>query len=227
MDGAKPAGVAAAPGRLSIAVPRPYFCDRLDEDAAAALRRAGSALVEAGHEVVDVEIEHAAWTPEVYLHIVLPEASWYHAPLLRHHATRYSPGVRLRLEMGRYVLAEDYVRAMRLRDALVGCVDRALSGRDALMLPTLPMATPRLGAHSVTIGGRDEPVRSAMLRLTQLFNLTGHPAIALPAGRGRDGLPRGLQLVGHRHETRRLLTAAGAVERQISGGAGSVGGGAG
>ena len=42
----------------------------------------------------------------------LPEASWYHAPMLDDLRRRYSPGVRLRLEMGRYVLAEDYVRAM-------------------------------------------------------------------------------------------------------------------
>jgi Asp-tRNA(Asn)/Glu-tRNA(Gln) amidotransferase A subunit family amidase len=66
-----------------------------------------------------------------------------------------------------------------------------------------------------------------MLRLTQLFNITGHPAIALPCGTGRDGLPRALQLVGHRGGTERLLAVAAAVERQIIGGDGSVGGGTG
>ena len=54
----------------------------------------------------------------VYLHIVLPEASWYHGPLLEQHADKYSPGVRLRLEMGRYILAEDHLRAMHARAAL-------------------------------------------------------------------------------------------------------------
>ena len=54
-----------------------------------------------------------------------------------------------------------------------------------------------------------------------------HPAIALPCGRGADGLPRGLQLVGHRGSTERLLAIAATVERQIIGGPGSVGGGAG
>jgi Asp-tRNA(Asn)/Glu-tRNA(Gln) amidotransferase A subunit family amidase len=66
-----------------------------------------------------------------------------------------------------------------------------------------------------------------MLKLTQLFNLTGHPAIALPAGDGPDGLPRGLQLVGHRGQTARLLAVAAAVERYIAAGPGSVGGGTG
>ena len=47
-------------------------------------------------------------------------------------------------------------------------------------------------------------VRSAMLRHTQLFNLTGHPAISLPLK--TSGLPVGLQLVGARHQTATLLS---------------------
>jgi Asp-tRNA(Asn)/Glu-tRNA(Gln) amidotransferase A subunit family amidase len=69
----------------------------------------------------------------------------------------------------------------------------------------------------VDVDGVKEPVRAIMLRLTQLFNITGHPAIALPMGRGRDGLPRGLQLVGHRGGTNNLLAAAVVVERQLAG----------
>ena len=51
-----------------------------------------------------------------------------------------------------------------------------------------------------------------MLRLTQLFNITGHPAIALPASHDVDDFPRGLQLVGRRHQTERLLEIAAACE---------------
>jgi aspartyl-tRNA(Asn)/glutamyl-tRNA(Gln) amidotransferase subunit A len=135
--------------------------------------------------------------------------------------------VRLRLEMGRYILAEDYLRAMHARIVLRAAVDRALEGLDALLLPALPIGAPPIGAPTVTVRGNVEPVRGMMLRLTQLFNITGHPAIAIPCGRGADGLPRSLQLVGHRGGTERLLAVAAAVERQIIGGAGSVGGGAG
>jgi aspartyl-tRNA(Asn)/glutamyl-tRNA(Gln) amidotransferase subunit A len=51
-----------------------------------------------------------------------------------------------------------------------------------------------------------------MLRLTQLFNLTGHPAISLPIGDTPAGLPCGLQLVGRANRTERLLAAAAACE---------------
>jgi aspartyl-tRNA(Asn)/glutamyl-tRNA(Gln) amidotransferase subunit A len=208
-------------------VPEAYFCDRLDRGVRAALTRTRNALSAAGHEIRTVAIEHAVRTPDVYLHICLPEASWYHASLLEAHADRYSPGVRLRLEMGRYILAEDYVRALQLRNVLSGAVDRALLGCDALLLPTQPIPAPILGEATVDVDGTREPVRAAMLRLTQLFNITGHPAIAVPAGTTDDGWPVSMQLVGHLAGTTRLIQVAALVERYSTGGDGSVGGGTG
>jgi aspartyl-tRNA(Asn)/glutamyl-tRNA(Gln) amidotransferase subunit A len=132
---------------------------------------------------------------------------------------RYTPGVRLRLEMGRYVLAEDYVRAMAGRQVLMREVDAALAQHDALVVPTLPIPAPTIGATTVRIAGRDEPVRSVMLRLTQLFDVTGHPAVSIPSAPSatpHGGLPCGLQLVGCRHETDALLRVALACERYIT-----------
>jgi len=215
------------PAHVTLAAPGGYLLDRLDVHVRAALGRVRTALTEAGHSLRDVEVAHARVTPDVYLHIVLPEASRYHAATLATHADRYSPGVRLRLEMGGYVLAEDYVRAMDLRELLRASVDHALTNCDALLLPALAIPAPPLGAGSVDIEGTPEPVRGAMLRLTQLFNLSGHPAIALPCGSTPSGLPIGMQLVGRHGDTARLLNVAEAVQAQIAGGAGSVGGGTG
>lgn len=224
----RPATPAAAEkGPLTFGVPSGYLLERLDTEIRGRLASVCSRLKEAGHAIVDVEIENSRSTPDAYLHIVLPEASWYHAPTLEKDPSGYSPGVRIRLEMGRYVLAEDYLRAMHVRSRLAASVDDALRHCDALLLPALPIAAPPLGAQSVDIEGRPEPVRAAMLRLTQLFNLTGHPAIALPAGRTSAGLPIGMQLVAPRLETDRLLAVAAAVESQMIAGPGSVGGGTG
>jgi aspartyl-tRNA(Asn)/glutamyl-tRNA(Gln) amidotransferase subunit A len=227
MRGARPEPVSAHRGSVVFGVPGGYLLEKLDGGVRRAFERARGALTAAGHPVVDVAIPHSAWTPDVYLHIVLPEAAVFHAPLLERYADKYSPGVRLRLEMGRYVLAEDYLRAMRLRDILTAEVDAALDGCDALLLPGLAIPAPPIGVASVDVGGVPEPVRAAMLRLTQLFNITGHPAIVLPAGDGDEGLPRAIQIVGRRNGTARLLQIAAAAERQIAAGPGSVGGGTG
>ena len=180
------------------------------------LTRVRNGVAADGHHVRTVTIDDASRTADVYLHIVLPEASWLHVPMLETYADRYSPGVRLRLEMGRYVMAEDYVRAMSLRARLTRAVDRALDGCDALLLPTLPIAAPLIGAATVDVDGRQEPVRGVMLRLTQLFNITGHPAISLPAGLTADGWPVGVQLVGHRNRTDELVDVAALVEARFA-----------
>ena len=88
---------------------------------------------------------------------------------------------------------------------------------DALLLPTLPIVAPILGASDVIVDpvtGERMPVRSAMLKHTQLFNMTGHPAISMPLH--TPGLPVGLQLVGHLDRTAALLAVAAAVEPVVS-----------
>jgi aspartyl-tRNA(Asn)/glutamyl-tRNA(Gln) amidotransferase subunit A len=117
--------------------------------------------------------------------------------------------------MGRYVLAEDYARAQRGREVLRAEVDRALANVDALVLPTLPIPAPPIGAATVEVAGKTESVRNMMLRLTQLFNVTGHPAISIPCGSTSDGLPCGFQIVGRRHDTEALLAVAAACEPRV------------
>jgi aspartyl-tRNA(Asn)/glutamyl-tRNA(Gln) amidotransferase subunit A len=68
----------------------------------------------------------------------------------------------------------------------------------------------------VTVAGRTEGVRNITLRLTQLFDVTGHPAISLPIGDAAPGLPAGLQLVGRRDETAGLLAVARACETVLT-----------
>ncbi len=201
---------------LRFGVPRVYFCDLLDDDVRRAFESSLDAVRIAGASIVDVEIPSATLIAPVYLHIVLGDAAAYHATALERMPERYTTPVRLRLEMARYVLAEDYVRALSGRDTLRGEVDLALSGCNALLLPTLPIPAPPIGVNSVQVGATKEPVRNMMLRLTQLFNLTGHPAISLPCGRTPQGLPVGLQVVGRRAQTDTLLHIARAVEEKLN-----------
>jgi aspartyl-tRNA(Asn)/glutamyl-tRNA(Gln) amidotransferase subunit A len=200
---------------LRLAVPRGYFFELLDDEVRARFDEALDRLRAAGARTTDINIRHASLTPAVYLHLVLADAAAYHAATLERMPERYTPPVRLRLEMGRYVLAEDYARALEGQEILRREVDSALAGHAALVLPALPIPAPPIGAASVQVGAVAEPVRNLMLRQTQLFNVTGHPAIALPAGNTRAGLPCSVQLVGA--ETDELLPVALACEAQLTG----------
>jgi aspartyl-tRNA(Asn)/glutamyl-tRNA(Gln) amidotransferase subunit A len=201
---------------LRLAVPRKYFCDLLDDDVRARFEEALERLKKAGVRIDDIEIQHAAEIATIYLHIVMADAAAYHAATLETMPEKYTPNVRLRLEMGRYVLGEDYVRAMNGRERLKREVDAAMAQHDALILPSLPIPAPPIGAVTAQVGKTAEPVRNMMLRLTQPFNITGHPAIAMPSGNSKDGLPCSVQLVGQRMQTDALLRVALACEPSIT-----------
>ena len=186
-----------------------FFEELLQPDVRAAYESALGRLAAAGATITPVSVAHAADAAAIYLHICLPEGAAYHAETLERCPERYTPNVRLRFEMGRYILAEDYVRAMTARQVLEREVDAALAEVDALVLPTLPIVAPTLGADSVEIGDRREPLRPVMLRLTQPFNLSRHPAVALPCA--TDGLPVSLQVVGKHARTGALLDLCAAV----------------
>jgi len=211
-------GSRSSPGvtGLRIGVLRDYFTSVLDPQVAHAFDATCAALVDAGARLDDVSIPHAGDISAVYLHIVLTEAAAYHAITLENRPDDYTANVRIRLEMGRYILGEDYIRAFRGREVLRQEVDAALDGHDVLLLPSLAVPATRLGVAMVKIGTIEEPVRNITLRLTQLFNITAHPAITLPCGTTIEGLPIGAQLVGHAGDTPALLDVASVVEGVLS-----------
>jgi aspartyl-tRNA(Asn)/glutamyl-tRNA(Gln) amidotransferase subunit A len=201
---------------LRVGVLRDYFSSVLDSQIARLFEDACAALAGHGAVIEEVRLPHAADIAPIYVHIVLAEGAAYHAATLDSRADRYTPNVRARLETGRYILAEDYVRAMQGREVLRREVDAALATRTCLLLPTLPIVAPKLGASMVRIGSVEEPVRNVMLRLTQLFNITGHPALTLPCGVTPDRLPAGLQIVGAAGATADLIDTARLVEAHLS-----------
>jgi len=212
LDGAPRPGVARG---LRLGVPRRYFLDILDDEVAGAFDAACARLSSAGVTLDDVVIPHAGETPAAYLHVAITEAAAFHARTLESRPDDYTPTVRVRLEAGRYVLAEDYLRAQRCRHLLRTEVSAALEGRDGLLLPAMAVPATPLGAATVRVGATDEPVRNVTLRLTQLFNLTGHPAMTVPCGATGGGLPIGAQLVGT--ATPELLRVAATLEMHIRG----------
>jgi aspartyl-tRNA(Asn)/glutamyl-tRNA(Gln) amidotransferase subunit A len=201
---------------VRLGVLRGYFEERMDAAVARVHGEAIETLRRAGAVVEPVDLPHAREMAAVYLPIVLGDAAAYHADTLQRRPDDYTPGVRARIEMGRTLLAEDYVRALQGREVIARDIDRALEGRAALILATLPVPAPRLGQPTVAVQGGPEPTRNALLRLTQPFNLGRQPAITLPSGDTPEGLPVGLQVVGARGRTAALLSLALACERALA-----------
>jgi aspartyl-tRNA(Asn)/glutamyl-tRNA(Gln) amidotransferase subunit A len=190
-----------------------YFDRPLASDVRRAFHRAVDRLRSSGATLMVSELADTALIGPTYGNVVLPEGAHWHGPYLDARADLYLPNVHARLVHGRSISAVAYLDARDRCLAMRAIVDQALDDYDALILPTLPIVAPVLGDADVLIDpaeGSTMPTRMAMLKHTQLFNLTGHPAISLPLA--AEGLPVGLQIVGRTRETAQLLRVAAACE---------------
>lgn len=202
-----------AANRLRLGVLGGYFDHPIDPAVRAAFTHAVETLASAGATITHCEFTDAAAITETYINLVLPEGAQWHGTWLDDRADLYSPTVHDRLLAGRKIPATAYIAARYRKAKMMIAVDALLQSVDALILPTLPLVAQESGTADVTIEGTTMPVRAAMLKHTQLFNLTGHPAISLPLA--VSGLPVGLQVVGAWGATPRLLDVAAACEALV------------
>ncbi|RVX38789.1 aspartyl-tRNA(Asn)/glutamyl-tRNA(Gln) amidotransferase subunit A [Nonomuraea polychroma] len=201
-------GPPALPGRR-VAMPDGLWRGRVGEGIADRMAAARGALLDAGAEVVEVDLPGViAAAPAVTLVVMLAESAelWADAP------GAASAELRATLQAGAEVRATDYVRARRVAAHLRDLVTASLrsAGADLLLLPTVPVTAAPAGADTVEVSGRLEATGAAFARLTALASVTGLPALSVPAGTDATGLPVGAQLVGP-PRTEMLLCAAGAV----------------
>jgi aspartyl-tRNA(Asn)/glutamyl-tRNA(Gln) amidotransferase subunit A len=146
----------------------------------------------------------------------------FHLPHLRSHPELYTREIRHRLFVDAFVQAHDYSRASRvrrlMRERFAGAfIDNHV---DLIATPTTPIAAVPAEQWSVTFADAPpEPVGLAMLRLTAPANLTGLPAISVPAGfvqTGMSELPFGLQLMARPFQEPLLLQAAHLLEQSTA-----------
>ena len=120
--------------------------------------------------------------------------------------------IRRRVESGLFVPAEAYLHAQQVRAKLRGVLLETLEDVDLLATPTTAIAAPEIEEERVVIQGQDVPIREALLRITRIFSTVGLPAISVPCGFTKGGLPVGLQLVGKPFSESLLLRVAQAYQ---------------
>ncbi|HTT61822.1 MAG TPA: amidase [Bryobacteraceae bacterium] len=181
---------------LRVGLPDNFYFDRLDPEVDSAVRAAFRTAESRGAEIVPVRVPDIAAINTVARLILLAEASALLEPHLEQR-DRFGADVLSLLDQGRLVAATDYINAQRLR----GRMQREFAGLwqrvDCLFTPTTPITAPRIGETTVALGGvQNEDVRLASTRLVRGINPLGLPAVSIPCGADRRGLPIGLQIVG-------------------------------
>ena len=202
-----------SPRGVRIGVPRDFACAVVDPEVLRAFEAALGELGHAGATVSEVTVPSLDHAGPALGALILGEARSALAPLLRARWERVSVELRVYLELGKLVTAEQYLAAQRLRTRLYDEMRAALARVDLLATPATVLAAPRLDELQVRVGDTEMGTLEAVCRLSGPFNLTGLPALALPCGFTGDGRPIGLQLVGRPFAEADVLAAGHAYQR--------------
>jgi aspartyl-tRNA(Asn)/glutamyl-tRNA(Gln) amidotransferase subunit A len=189
-----------------------YFEQPIDEEVRRAIDAAVRALARDGARCIDRCIEGVELAPAILFNTICSEATAVHAERLRARGADMGEDVRVRLEVGHFIPGHWYLKAQRMRCALVERIDAAFEGADFLLCATLRAPAPAVGQGRVRIGDRDYALHTAVTNLTLPFNLAGLPAASVPWTLSTDGVPICLQVVGPRGGDWRTLAIAQRLE---------------
>ena len=205
-------GIGAGIRGLRIGVPRGYFFDRLEEDVGTALEAAIIALAGLGASVREVEIPGVVEGLGGVFGFVHAEAREIHAHALRHCPQDFGDDLRAILQSPAPDAASLMI-GLRAVDALTAAMRKVLEEVDVLVTPTTPITAPLIGQESVHYSNVEEGVMAAMIRCTAPFNATHLPALSVPCGFSRAGLPVGLQIAGRPCDEATVLRVGHAYEQ--------------
>lgn len=230
---------AALSGDLTgkkVGIPREYRMDGMDPDVIRSWDDGIAWLKDAGAEIVDISLPHTRYALPTYYIIAPAEAS---SNLARYDGVRYGlrelpenaglqdmyaatraagfgDEVKRRIMIGTYVLSAGfydayYTQAQKVRTLISRDFAQAFEKVDVILAPTTPTAAFALGNKS------DDPLA---MYLNDVFSvpasLAGLPAMSVPAGLDRNGLPLGLQVIGRAFDEQGVLNAGLAIEARAA-----------
>ncbi|MGM0558249.1 MAG: amidase [Myxococcota bacterium] len=131
---------------------------------------------------------------------------------LEEHRHKLNLDTRLLLAVGERVTAPEYLHAQRVRKLVREEFSSLLERFDVFVTPTCACTAPALTQEALTSGEVNSKVNSAVSRYTFLANVTGYPAVTIPAGTDRVGLPIGLMIHGPAWKERDLLAIAATID---------------
>lgn len=193
---------------MRIGVPVNFFNEHIEEETLRLYREALAALEELGAVLVDVDVSFLYGYQEHGLTIAAAEAGYVHRDDIACCLAQMGADVRAILESSLDITSLQYITALHNKQEYTKAFKRIFRQIDVLATPTLPIPPRRIGVESVTFVSYTESIFDAMTRYTEIFNMTGMPALTLPCGvTEQEQLPVGLQLIAdHRREDRLIRT---------------------
>ncbi len=223
----------AAKGTLKgkrFGVPRKYFFDGIHADTRSVIDESIKEIVKLGGVVKEVDVKHMDLATPTGFNIVLAESVY----LLETYLKAFNPkatigeylnqmgpdvsgvlGSQIGTPESKPVPGYAYAKSVREdRNKMIAGFEAAMGGVDALLLPTTPLPAAKIGEDVETeLNGKKVNTFLTFIRDCDPISVVGYPAITVPAGYSRGGLPIGLQMVARPFEEGKLLQMGHAFEQ--------------
>ena len=198
---------------ITIGVPTAFYVDDLDGEVARVLDETIATLKREGAAIVKVELPDQRQLSSASQLVLAVEAAAFHKRWMIERPQDYGPQVLMRLQNGLAVPAVSYLEAMRWRGAALSAHAAATAGVDAVIAPVSPIPAPTIVESDVGNSPEADAVLPRITRFTRPVNYLGVPALSIPCGFTRSGLPVGLQLIGRSFDEATLLRIGAAFQR--------------
>jgi aspartyl-tRNA(Asn)/glutamyl-tRNA(Gln) amidotransferase subunit A len=219
---------------LKIGIPKEYIVDNMPAEIDNLWKQGIDYLKDAGAIIKNISLPHTMYALPAYYIVAPAEAS---SNLARYDGVKYghrakgknliemyentrSEGfgdeVKRRILIGTYVLSSGYydayyLKAQKVRQLIKNDFDKVFSDVDAILTPSTPSSAFKIGDKT------DDPVS---MYLNDIFtvpvNLSGLPAISVPAGYDENNLPLGLQIIGKAFDEQTILNLSLAIEKRAN-----------
>jgi aspartyl-tRNA(Asn)/glutamyl-tRNA(Gln) amidotransferase subunit A len=180
---------------LRVGIPRGHFFDDLDAEVASAVHQSLALIETLVAEIDEVKLGELKIDVPTDRTVQAAEAHAYHAETAARTPELYQPETLRRILAGAEISAAEYIRRLREVERERRRAREIFAAIDLLVMPTTPQTAPAIADLRKDPAGL-RPAEIVLLRNTRPCNVWGVPAISVPCGFTKGGLPIGLQIVG-------------------------------
>ena len=221
---------------LKIGIPKDYLGEGLDEEVKKSILEAAKVFKDKGAIIEEFDLSLVEYAIPAYYVIASAEASsnlsrfdgvkyglrakeyeGLHQMYKKSRSEGFGTEVKRRIMLGSFVLSSGYydayyLKALRTKALIKQAFDKAFKTYDVILGPVAPSTAPKIGESL------KDPLKMYLGDIyTISVNLAGFPAMTLPCGKDKNGLPIGLQLIGDCFQEKKIIRAAYTIEQTKEG----------
>lgn len=209
---------------LRVGVPTEYFFEHVEPEVEQRVRGAVHALEQRGATIESINLPHAKYAVPAFFVLDIAEEAALQHDHLRGRGGRLGEDVQQWAEIGSLILAKDYIRAQQMRALIIDDWGKAFEHVDVVVTPATAAVAKQPVDHPIFIDieypdGFVEDVVFAYGRFLIPVSLAGLPALVVPCGLGRDGMPVGVQVVAPAFDETTAFRVGAAIEAEVGLGA--------